>query len=145
MENASSGQGNFPKKTFSPHKPFEHVKWNNLLPSWLWRCSGPSNQIPSGSQGGYSDRWERQWNFEPPPVRIICLLLKHNIHCTPFGGLHEMPSCHYALCCSVVKYDIHWEMLWDDCSIKQHAVSHSLFFLFCMASVTVYFTTEYLI
>lgn len=57
-------------------------------------------------------------------------ITKHNIHCTPLGGLHEMPSCHYALCCSVVKYDILIGKCYDDCSIKQHAVSHSFFSYF---------------
>lgn len=144
MENASAGQGNFPKKDFFLLTQ-NHLNMLSkiTLPSWLWRCSGPSNQIPSGSQGGYSDRWKamKLWTSS---CKDNMFITKHNIHCTPLGGLREMPSCHYALCCSVVKYDIHWEMLWW--LFNKAACCFPLpFFLFCMASVTVYFTTEYLI
>lgn len=57
MENASAGQVNFPKKDFFLLTQ-NHLNMLSkiTLHCWLWRFLGPSNQIPSGSQGGYSGR-----------------------------------------------------------------------------------------
>lgn len=86
---------------------------------------------------------ERQCNCEHcSHCALSCkdsvFIMKHNIPCTLLGGRLEMPSCHYALCCSVVKYDIHWEMLWW--LFNKAACCFPLpFFWFCMASVRVFY------
>ena len=71
---------------------------------------------------------ERQWNFEPPPVRIICLLRN-----TIFTALRleDCMRCPHAIMPYAV---LLWNMIfigkcYDDCPIKQHAAPHSLFLI----------------